>query len=120
MKQIAKKLRSRAGETIAETLVALLVGTLALMILAGMITATANIIRTSEEKMDDYYEECAKLATFNAESGGGSGEAVISVDEVEIVKTPVVTYENKIFANHTVTAYRMTTAAGGTDEPAGG
>lgn len=122
MKQIVKKLRSRAGETIAETLVALLVGTLALMVLAGMITATSNIIKTSESKMDDYYKECAKLATFETGGAGatGSGTAVITVGESTTVSVPVASYENNIFAGHTVTAYRMSTAPAGTDEGADG
>ena len=37
MKKIKEKLRNAAGETLAETLIALLVASFALMLLAGMI-----------------------------------------------------------------------------------
>lgn len=121
MKQIKVKLRSRLGESMAETLVALLVASLALMVLAGMITATSNIVKTSEEKMDDYYVECRKLATFAAEDEGeiGAGTVTITVSDGEletVVSENVDVVKNDIFANHTVTAYRVPTAADGSDE----
>lgn len=51
-----KKLRSKAGETIAETLIALLISALALMMLAGAIAAANRIITRSDEVMHNYYE----------------------------------------------------------------
>ena len=114
MKKIAAKLRSRRGETIAETLVSLLVGCLALMVLAGMIAATARLVRTSEEKMDEYYVESAKLA--DPEESGESGTVTVTVSGSELetsVSCGVSAYENTIFSGHTVTAYRLTTSDDG-------
>lgn len=127
MRQIAKKLRSRSGETIAETLVALLVGVLALMVLAGMISATSRIVKKSEAKMDDYYKECATLATFETEDSEGIEDGVVEITisesgesgESSTVSCPVKVYNNTIFANHTVTAYQMTTASDSTDDGSG-
>ena len=110
MRQVFKKLRSRAGETIAETLVALLVGTLALMILAGMISATARLVTRSEKKMDDYYAGYADLAnpsgtlvsiSINVSPVEASGE-----DEATTVSgINIVPHTDETFKEH-VTAYR--------------
>ena len=43
---IMKKLRSRAGETITETLVSVLIGALALVMLAGAVSAASSVITT--------------------------------------------------------------------------
>ena len=55
MKKLMSKLRSVAGETIGETLVALLISALALTMLAGAIGAANNIISRSNKAMNDYY-----------------------------------------------------------------
>ena len=65
MKKLGMKLHSRSGETIAETLVALLIAAIALTMLAGMITATANLVKTSENKMDEYYKKSWDLETIS-------------------------------------------------------
>ncbi len=57
-----KKLRSRSGETIAETLVGVLIAALALTMLAGAISASLNVITTSETKMNEYYGKNEDLA----------------------------------------------------------
>ena len=46
-KSIWKKLKSAAGETIGETLVALLISSLALMMLAGAVSAATRMITRS-------------------------------------------------------------------------
>ena len=56
-----KKLRSRAGETLAETLVALLVSSIGLMMLASMINSSARLITKSRSVLSDYYAEINKL-----------------------------------------------------------
>ena len=50
-----KKLRSTAGESIGETLVALLISALALVMLAGAVSSASNIITRSNDAMNDYY-----------------------------------------------------------------
>ena len=63
-----KKLRGQAGESIAETLIALLISALALVMLAGAISTVAN----SNTKMMEYYRQDAALASQT----GGSGESI--------------------------------------------
>lgn len=55
MKKMLKKLRSTAGESIGETLVALLISALALVMLAGAVSSASNIITRSNDAMNDYY-----------------------------------------------------------------
>ncbi len=81
---IYEKLRSRAGESISETLVALLISSLALVMLAAMITSTSRVVKQSKLKMDDYYQACSLLEDFSASAGEGgpevsSGDAVIQI-----------------------------------------
>ena len=103
MKQIVNKLRSRAGETIGEVLVALLVSTLALMILAGMITATSNIVNISKDRMDEYYTANGELENI---SSGDPATVTITVGSHQ-VGTGVVYQQNSVLGeNRTVTAYK--------------
>ena len=67
-KRIMKKLRDHSGETIAETLIALLVSALALVMLAGAIGTAARVVTTSERTMQAYY-----LANNNLATPGDSG-----------------------------------------------
>ena len=64
--RILVKVRVRSGETISETLVALLISSLALVMLASMINSTVNLVSTSKKKMNEYYEACAELENFSA------------------------------------------------------
>ena len=61
-KRMAARLRSRAGETIAETLVALLISSLALLMLAGAITAANRMVTRSRDKLAEYYDADGALA----------------------------------------------------------
>lgn len=56
MNKIIRKLSSQAGESIGETLVALLISALALVMLAGAISTGMRIVTTSKEKLDVYYK----------------------------------------------------------------
>ena len=60
------KLRSRAGESIAETLIALLISALALMMLAGAVSSAANVVTRSRTAMSDYYEKDAAMVERSA------------------------------------------------------
>ena len=56
------KLNSRAGESIAETLIALLISALALVMLAGAVSSAANVVTKSKKAMAEYYAADAILA----------------------------------------------------------
>lgn len=107
----ARKLRAAAGETIAETLVALLISALALVMLAGAIGSTWNMIKISDAKMGEYYERDAALVS----QGTADGEMTVTItgsgaEEGEGISTTesrsVNYYANKAFGGKPVVAYR--------------
>jgi len=69
MKKLRGKLRGRRGESIAETLVALLISSLALLMLAGAITSANRVVSRSRVAMENYYATDQAMAT-----PGGSTE----------------------------------------------
>lgn len=54
-KHLIARLRSRAGESIAEVLVALLISVLGIALLVGMIGASTRVISQSTKTMQDEY-----------------------------------------------------------------
>lgn len=60
MDKVNKKLSSNAGESIAETMVAVLIAALALTMLAAAIYSATNIINLSRTKLNNYFDanEC--------------------------------------------------------------
>lgn len=64
-RKLKKCLRSQAGETIAEVLVALLVSALALTMLATMITSTVKMVDIGKTKMSQYYDDSKILELQN-------------------------------------------------------
>ncbi len=63
MKQrIMRKLRGRAGESIAETMIALLISALALIMLAGAIGKASDIIKQSNTAVSEHYDADATKA----------------------------------------------------------
>ena len=102
-----RKLSSKAGETIAETLVALLISALALVMLAGAISTTAKVINTSDKKMGKYYEQDANLA---ARDGKGGTTINIIIKDVttgnKVEEHEVSPAKNEAFASKPVVAYK--------------
>ena len=116
-----KKLRSKAGETLTETLVALLIGTLSLAMLASMIGSTAKIITKTQGVLTDYYAATAQLASLKKDKTDEKdlvtvtdGEAVINTENSKnsggfvlygsSERTPV-RYYSTASVDTTVTAY---------------
>ena len=55
MKGALRKLYSRAGESIGETLIALLISALALLMLAGAVSSASKIVTRNKAAMESYY-----------------------------------------------------------------
>ena len=91
MKQMTKKLRSRAGESIGETLVALLISALALMMLAGAVSTATNVVMKSKTTMSEYYQKDNQLA--NA-SGGNDLTVTLTDTSTEGTPSPQVISAN--------------------------
>ena len=54
-KLVMEKMCSRAGESIGETLVALLISALALLMLAGAVSSAGKIVTRNKTAMETYY-----------------------------------------------------------------
>ncbi len=116
MKRLRKKLCSRAGESIAETLVALLVAAIALTMLAGMITATANLVKKSEDKMEEYYTKSEPLEKISAGSETMTLTITCVTPNISISKS-VYPAKNETFQKTPVIAYRSVGGSGGGGTP---
>lgn len=97
---------SNKGESIAETLIALLIASVALVMLASMIQSTNSLVLTSENKMNEYYEANMELESYNSprtatiiiSTQSGSPSLNVSVQNVP--------YQgNSVFSNNPVFAY---------------
>ena len=78
--KIVNKLGSRSGESISETLVALLISALALVMLAGVIATSSRIVTKSRASMGRYYNNCNDMVRMSAGAGssGSTGKVTIS------------------------------------------
>ena len=107
-RRISHKLHSNAGESIGETLIALLISALALVMLAGAISATAKMIAKSDKQMGKYYDQDKTLVELN----GGTGTLNINItgsDSDNIINEPhanVPYGKNDAFTNKPVVAYK--------------
>lgn len=115
---IGRKLRSRAGESIAETLVSVLIAAVALVMLAGMISTTLRLVEDSSKKIEAYYtanDALTKLSVLeNPDVTTYSGTISINIEEnsglSETISIPakiVTFYQNGNYsdAKRTVCAY---------------
>lgn len=105
--KIRKKLRSRSGESIAETLVALLISSLALIMLAEAMSASSGVIKKSRDKLGEYNtnEESMVKASGSVRTGtvtikDASGNTLNSYSVNYYInsafgKTPVVEYKHQ-------------------------
>ena len=75
MRAMRAKLKSRAGESIAEVLVALLISSVAIVMLASMITTSARITNDSKKSYAEYYD--ANNALTVQDAGGTAATAVL-------------------------------------------
>lgn len=113
MEKLIKKLHSRAGESIAETLVAVLIAALSLTLLAGAISTSTSVIKKTREKLSDYYDDCSGtgdkgVAWMSAESGTAleDGIALSMADVTYPIKYDITYYINGEFSQAPVVSYK--------------
>lgn len=108
--KIKRKLNSRAGESISETLVSLLIASLALVMLAGTLTASSGMITKSRAKMKAYYDANEdKTGIVKMLEGGNSTNITIADNSgsCKFSQSCKVTYfKNTEFGSKVVIAYK--------------
>lgn len=67
-----RKLKSCAGETLAEVLVSILVVALAVLLLASMVSASGNIDLSTRERDAEFYEELTQTEIKKTEKDHGA------------------------------------------------
>ncbi len=112
--RIKRKLNSRAGESISETLVSLLIASLALVMLAGTLTASSGIITKGRAKLEKYYdanEEDSGVVKMKNGDDSTSNTIAITITEPGTTNTisqscNVNYYKNDTFSSKIVIAYK--------------
>ena len=117
MKKLRRKLKSARGETLTEVLVAVLVAALALVMLAGMISASSNMVQNSRTTMGKYLEKENQLELQNgSEAGSGSVEVTLQEGTSDKVirltdgsgdSVAVKYYENQEIGREPVVSYKV-------------
>ncbi|MBQ6401262.1 MAG: hypothetical protein IJI20_03135 [Firmicutes bacterium] len=109
MKKLLSKVRNKAGETIGETLVALLISSFALVMLAGAISASSGMITKSTDAMQAYYEESNEIV-----EGSDSGTITLKVNGSTYSENVAVEYGKE--SKFDVVAFRVIKSAGGSGD----
>lgn len=123
---INRKISNQRGETIAETLVALLISAVALVMLASMISSSSSMITRARNRLSVYYEKTDKMNRKATEDNSeyvsdfsnlsvqdqdqSASEKIVFKDS----KIKVEYYGNKVFSKTPVVTYRYV------EEPEGG
>ena len=104
IKLIKSKLNNRSGETLAETLIAVLISALALVLLLTMITASSRLIQNGEAKMQEMYDGSKKIeqaeitpydatVKINDNALDGLGEILVNVKLYKDADSSLSKYE---------------------------
>lgn len=75
MKSLLTKIRKSSGETLSESLVAIVIAALSMAMLSAMISASSHIIAKSTDDMDAYYSENNKIEMQKEAAEDGAEEA---------------------------------------------
>ena len=75
-----EKIAGRTGETLVETLVGLLIGSIALLTLVSMMAASVKLIDRGEVLMDGYMAEAQRMVKFDAGTENGTGTLEFYID----------------------------------------
>ncbi len=110
MRKLTNKLRSRAGESFAEVLVALLIVAMAALLLAGMYSASSALDKNAMESDKKLYEAVSKLETTDPAAtetpstititeettpGGGTGTTVPPIEVNVYTEDGLTAYQKK-------------------------
>lgn len=104
---LKSRLGSRSGESIAESLIALLVSSIGLLMLAGMLNGSTMMIVRSRKTVGSYYAGNNKLEE-KAGDPSGTVNMVFKDEEGKIREEafPVIYYVNRTVGKRPVISYR--------------
>jgi hypothetical protein len=111
-KRIAARLKDKKGETLMELLFAMLISSLGMIILAGMIVASTNIIKRGNEVLKSYVTEENKIVAQDTVKETGEATFKISGTERKLTdydnsyQVSVSYYENNKIGGKKVVTYK--------------
>lgn len=120
MKKIIRRLRSRAGESLIESMAAILIFTMGSIILLSMVSTAADINATAKEADDSYNKQIrvAEMTDITKSAYHTTGTVAISINGVsgdsvgvEIFSNPETGDEDPLY-----TFYKYIPPAGGATE----
>ncbi len=112
LKKPLLKIKNQSGESISETLIALLISSLDLVMLAGEITSASRIIKTSREKVDAYYSQSEKMILLGNTSTAGGDDAAGSTETAEPGSVSIKSNDNSVSESPAVIYYQNSTFSG--------
>ena len=89
---VRNKVRNNDGESLSETLVALLIAALALAMLAGAITAASHMVTESRDKLGSYYSAKESVEKRETPDGGSQNAQITSGGSAVQNNIPIKTY----------------------------
>ena len=116
LQAMVKRLKSNKGESISEVLIALLVSALAIILLAGMINASTEMIQKSKAKMDKYVDAENGIVEQSADDPdtgsvtvvqGNGASPVKLTDDAPDAGIQVEYYTNSESGKNTVRSYKV-------------
>ena len=106
--KLIRKIKSRAGESLAEVLIAVLIIAVSAMLLASMISSTLSIVTRSEAAYEEYYQENETLETFSSSTPSTVTIKITgSDDSYSIAPIDVNCAKNERISSHTVVSYMV-------------
>jgi hypothetical protein len=95
MKNLFHKLRSKAGESLIESLAAILIFTMASIVMYSMVTTAADINRTAKIMDETNQQHMIAVEKGLPEAQNGSATITFSLDGTQIAQTQVDIYGGK-------------------------
>ena len=119
--KVKKKMQNQSGESIGETLIALLIAALALVMLAGAISASSGTISKCRNTLDLYYDNMERVVNRSSTSTSyySRGDGTVTIKDQTNIATGSASYKiadqnvntyyyaNKGFNKNPVIAYNM-------------
>ena len=104
---VMNKLKSSSGESIAETLVSVLIAAFALLMLAGTINTASNLITKSQDTLKQYYTANNKLERGEEGPSTTTKNVTITGDDGRLSGNSYLAtvYQNDVLGSGTVNAY---------------
>ena len=92
MKNILRKLKSKAGESLIESMAAILIFTMASIVMYSMVTTAADINRTAKEMDEANQQHLIAVEKGLPGAKNGSADITLSLNGTEIAETNVDIY----------------------------